>query len=306
MAHSRATHEDHSKHGDNCPHKQAAQAKTVHEHHDHEHMKHEEHGGGASCHGGSHADHAMMVKDYKKRFWICFAVMFPVLAISPMIQHFLGLGESLRFKGDMVILAALSSVVFFYGGMPFFKGMIAELRGRLPGMMTLIAIAITSAYLYSVAIVFGMEGEDFFWELVTLVNIMLFGHWIEMKSVMGAGEALEQLARLMPSEAHKIMPDGSVKDVPLDQLQLGDQVLIKPGEKVPADGKIIKGQTSLNESMLTGESKPIAKTAGANVIGGSINGEGSITVEVTKTGGESFLSQVIDLVRQAQESRSKT
>lgn len=137
--------------------------------------------------------------------------------------------------------------------------MIAELRGRLPGMMTLIAIAITSAYLYSVAIVFGMEGEDFFWELVTLVNIMLFGHWIEMKSVMGAGEALEQLARLMPSEAHKIMPDGSVKDVPLDQLQLGDQVLIKPGEKVPADGKIIKGQTSLNESMLTGESSRLPR-----------------------------------------------
>lgn len=304
MAHSHAAHEDHSKHGDDCPHKQAQKAATAPAPHDHAAMKHS--GGGASCHSGSHADHAHMVEDYKKRFWICFALMFPVLALSPMIQEFLGLGDSWRFKGDMYLLAALSSVVFFYGGVPFFKGMIAELKGKLPGMMTLIAIAITAAYLYSVAIVLGLPGMDFFWELVSLVNIMLFGHWIEMKSVMGAGEALEQLARLMPSEAHKVMPDGSVQDVPLDQLHLGDQVLIKPGEKVPADGKIIKGSTSLNESMLTGESKPVAKVAGANVIGGSINGEGSIYVEVTKTGGESFLSQVIELVKQAQESKSKT
>lgn len=302
-----AKHEDHSKHDDNCPHKQAEQKKAqLANTHNHEHMKHEEHGGGASCHSGSHADHAMMVSDYKKRFWVCFIITLPVLLLSPMIQEFLGLGDSLRFKGDMYILAIFSSVIFFYGGIPFFKGLISETRAKLPGMMTLIAIAITSAYLYSIAIVFGLPGMDFFWELATLVDIMLFGHWIEMKSVMGAGEALEQLAKLMPSEAHKIMPDGSVKEVPLDQLQSGDQVLIKPGEKIPADGKIIKGESSLNESMLTGESKPIAKAAGMNVIGGSINGEGSLTVEVTKTGGESFLSQVIELVRQAQESKSKT
>ena len=307
--------EDHSQHGDNCPHKKAEQqkAKTVpmnhagHEHHGHMEHEHMDHGGhGASCHGGSHADHAMMVGDYKKRFWFCALLTLPVLALSPMIQQFLGLGESLRFKSDMYLLATLSSVVYFYGGIPFFKGLVAEVRGKLPGMMTLVAIAITAAYLYSVAIVLGLPGMDFFWELATLVDIMLFGHWIEMKSVMGAGEALEQLARLMPSAAHKLMPDGSVTDVPLDQLQHGDQVLIKPGEKIPADGKILKGESSLNESMLTGESKPVAKAAGANVIGGSINGEGSLTVEVTKTGGESFLSQVIDLVRQAQESKSKT
>ncbi len=253
-----------------------------------------------------HSHHTGMVSDYKKRFWVCFILMVPVLVVSPMIQHFLGLGEHWRFSGDSILLTILSSIVFFYGGLPFFKGLIKELKNRLPGMMTLIAIAITTAYLYSVAVVFGLKGADFFWELVTLVNIMLFGHWIEMKSVMGAGKAIEQLARLMPSEAHQLMPDGSVKEVPLDQLQIGDQVLIKPGEKVPADGKVINGQTSMNESMLTGESKPVAKSVGGTVIGGSINGEGSVTVEVTKTGRDSFLSQVIELVKQAQASKSKT
>jgi len=299
--HGQMKAEDHSMHGDDCPHKKAEQqkAQAAHEHDEHK-------GHGASCHGGSHADHAMMVGDYKKRFYICALLTLPVMALSPMIQQFLGLGESLRFKGDMYLLAALSSIIYFYGGIPFFKGLIAEVRGKLPGMMTLVAIAITAAYLYSVAIVLGLSGMDFFWELATLVDIMLFGHWIEMKSVMGAGEALEQLARLMPSEAHKLMPDGSMQDVPLEQLQNGDRVLVKPGEKIPADGKIIKGESALNESMLTGESKPVAKAVGANVIGGSINGEGSLTVEVTKTGSESFLSQVIDLVRQAQESKSKT
>jgi Cu2+-exporting ATPase len=290
---------EHQHHGEQCPHKHAAE-KSGHRHAAHDHGKAD-----ASCHGG-HGDHAGMVADYKKRFWFCLALTFPILLLSPMLQHFAGLGDAWRFSGDMYILATLSSIVFFYGGIPFFKGLWNELRGGLPGMMTLVAIAITAAYLYSLAIVFGLPGMDFFWELATLVDIMLLGHWIEMKSVMGAGEALNQLARLMPQDAHKIMPDGSVVDVPLDQLKLGDQVLVKPGEKVPADGKIIKGQTSLNESMLTGESKPVEKTVGMIVIGGSINGEGAITVEVTKTGAESFLSQVIELVKQAQESKSKT
>lgn len=258
-----------------------------------------------SMHTG-HAGHAGMVKDFKKRFWICLILTIPVLALSPMIQHFVGLGETLRFRGDMIWLALISSVVYFYGGAPFFKGLIKESKEKNPGMMTLIAVAITAAYLYSVANVLGLEGTDFFWELVTLIDIMLLGHWIEMKSVMGAGDALEHLARLMPSSAHKVMSDGSVNEVPLEHLQPGDQVLVKPGEKIPADGKILKGQTAINESMLTGESKPVAKEAGANVIGGSINGEGSINVEVSKTGKGTFLSQIIELVKKAQESKSKT
>lgn len=278
-------------------------------HHSHDHSTHggQKAGGAAAGHGGHHGhDHAHMVEDYRKRFFICLAFTLPVLGLSPMLQHFAGLGGSWRFAGDMYILAALSSIVYVIGGTPFLKGLVSEAKDRSPGMMTLIAIAITAAYAYSLSTVFGLKGSDFFWELVTLIDIMLFGHWIEMKSVMGAGQALEQLARLMPSDAHKVLADGSTKDVPLDELKKGDKVLVKPGEKVPADGAIIKGQTSLNESMLTGESKPVSKTVGATVIGGSINGEGSIEVEVTRMGAESFLSQVIELVRQAQDSKSRT
>jgi Cu2+-exporting ATPase len=223
-----------------------------------------------------------------------------------MIQHFLGLGKSIRFFGDQYVLFGLSSVVYFYGGYPFLKGVLSELRATKPGMMTLISVAITTAYLYSSAVVFGLSGNILFWELATLIDIMLFGHWIEMKSVMGASKALEELVRLMPSDAHKVMPDGSVKDVPLSELNAGDKVLVKPGEKIPADGVVVDGESSVNESMLTGESVPVSKKLDAKVIGGSVNGEGSITVEVKKTGKDSYLSQVIELVRQAQESKSRT
>ena len=173
-------------------------------------------------------------------------------------------------------------------------------------MMTLVSVAIVTAYFYSSVVVFGLTGKMFFWELATLVDIMLLGHWIEMKSVMGASKALEELAKLMPSDAHKLMPNGSVKDVPLSELVVGDKVLIKPGEKIPADGIIVEGESSVNEAMLTGEATPVAKKTDGKVIGGSINGEGSLTIEVKGTGKDSFLSQVIDLVKQAQESKSKT
>ncbi len=223
-----------------------------------------------------------------------------------MIQHFLGLGESIRFFGDQYVLFGLSSVIYFYGGYPFLRGIIGEIKSRKPGMMTLISIAISTAYFYSSAVVFGLSGNILFWELATLIDIMLLGHWIEMKSIMGASKALEELVRLMPSDAHKVMPDGSVIDVPLNELSSGDKVLVKPGEKIPADGEVIEGESSVNESMLTGESVPVSKIHGATVIGGSVNGEGSITVDVRKTGKDSYLAQVIELVRQARESKSKT
>ncbi|HDO35692.1 MAG TPA: cadmium-translocating P-type ATPase, partial [Nitrospirae bacterium] len=186
------------------------------------------------------------------------------------------------------------------------KGIYDELKQLKPGMMTLIAVAISTAYVYSSIVVFGLKGKIFFWELATLVDIMLLGHWIEMKSVMGASRALEELAKLMPSEAHLLMPDGGTEDVPLERLKAGDRVLVKPGEKVPADGEVSDGETSVNEAMLTGESMPVAKKAGDKVIGGAINGDGSIVVEIMKTGKDSFLSQVIDLVREAQQSKSRT
>jgi len=270
------------------------------------HMEHEEHGE-HEVHGvGDGGHHAMMVEDFRKRFWISLALTIPVLILSPMIQMFLGLGETLRFPGDTFIVFGLASVIFFYGGYPFLTGLIDEARKRTPGMMTLIGVATSTAYFYSTATVFGLPGTDFFWELATLIDVMLLGHWMEMRSIMGASRALEELARLMPQDAHKVMPDGSVQDVPLSALDVDDRVIVKPGEKIPADGEVADGQTSVNEAMLTGESKPVDKAVGMTVIGGSINGEGSITVAVKKTGKDSFLAQVIDLVREAQESKSKT
>ena len=264
---------------------------------------------GTHHHGSPHSsthDHGAMISDFKIRFWISSLLTLPVLLLSPMVQLLFFSQIIFAFKGDSYLLFFISSLIFFYGGWPFLKGLVSEVKALQPGMMTLIAIAITTAYIYSVLVVFGLSGEMFFGELATLIDIMLLGHWIEMKSVLGAGKALEELARLMPAVAHQVMPDGSTRDVVLHQLGVNDIVLIKPGEKVPADGVVIAGESSVNEAMLTGESKPISKQKGSSIIGGAINGEGSLTVRVKKTGKDSFLSQVIDLVRQAQDSKSKT
>ncbi|MGB9936172.1 MAG: copper-translocating P-type ATPase [Methanobacterium sp.] len=257
---------------------------------------------------GMHGEHMHldMISDLKRRFWISLIITIPILILSPTVQELVGLGESIRFSGDLYVLFILSSIVYFYGGYPFFKGFYSQIKSRIPGMDVLITVAITTAYLYSSAVVFGLMGEVFFWELATLIDIMLIGHWLEMRSVMGASRALEKLVKLMPSSAHKIVHNGHTKDVPLDKLNIGDQVLIKPGEKVPVDGEIIKGNTSIDESMLTGESQPVFKEVGGEVIGGSINGDGSIIAEIKKTGKDSFLSQVINLVEEAQGSKSKT
>jgi P-type Cu2+ transporter len=253
-----------------------------------------------------HDHHSHLLDDFKRRFWISLVITLPILMLSPMIQGFLGLGDSTRFTGDIFVLFGISSIVFFYGGYPFLKGLIDESKSVNPGMMTLISLAIIVAFFYSSAVVFGLPGKIFFWELATLIDVMLLGHWIEMKSVMGSSRALDELAELMPSTAHKLMEDGSMKDVDLRELNVGDRIIIKPGEKIPADAEITEGDTTVDESMLTGESKPVSKTIGTNVIGGAINGEGSITVEVKKTGKDSYLSQMTELVREAQESKSKT
>lgn len=247
-----------------------------------------------------------MVADFRRRFWVSLGLTLPILALSPLIQQFLGLRATLAFPGDSYLLFILSSGVFFYGGWPFLSGALSEIGKRAPGMMTLIGLAIVVAYLYSSAVVFGLAGKVFFWELATLIDVMLLGHWIEMRSVMGASGALEALVKLMPTEAHRLDEAGNLDDVPVTELRQGDRVVVKPGEKVPTDGAIVEGKTSLNESMLTGESKPVSKGPGEEVIGGSINGEGAITLEIRKTGEETYLSQVIEMVRQAQGSRSRT
>jgi P-type Cu2+ transporter len=259
---------------------------------------------GHSGHAGH--NHSQMVADLRKRLWISLLLTIPILGLSPMIQHGLGLGEGWRFAVDAYILAALSSAIYIYGGWPFLDGLRQEIRARNPGMMTLVGVAITAAYIYSVATVVGLAGDDFFWELVTLIDIMLLGHWIEMKSVIGAGAALEKLVALMPDTAHLLSTDGSTQEVAVSTLKGGEHLLVKPGEKIPADAGIIKGQTSVNESMLTGESKPVAKQEGDTVIGGAINGEGAIVIEVKHTGADSFLSGVIKLVQEAQASKSRT
>ncbi len=285
---------------------------SEHEHHEHKahegHAGHAEHGGighGEHGHHDHHAHHAQMVADFRRRFWVSLGLTVPILLLSPLIQKLLGLPEALAFPGASYVQLLFASTVYFYGGWPFLKGMWNELRKRQPGMMTLIALAISVAYVYSAAVVLGLRGQVFFWELATLIDVMLLGHWIEMRSVLGASKALEELARLMPSTAH-LLKDGTVEDVPIEVLKPGDRVLVKPGEKIPVDGVVVEGRTTVNESMLTGESRPVEKGEGDEVIGGAINGESAITVEVRRTGDETYLAQVIDLVRKAQEARSKT
>ncbi|WP_226035085.1 heavy metal translocating P-type ATPase [Aquibacillus saliphilus] len=293
------TKHDNHKHVDNNQHHED---NINYDHHkDHEHgdqgHDHDNHG-----HGGH--DHSHMLDDFKKRFYISLIVTIPILIFSPMIQSFLGYEFS--FPGVMYVLFALATFIFFYGGKPFLTGSYDELKQKNPGMMTLIALAIVVAYVYSSLTVFGLSGSNFFWELATLIVIMLLGHWIEMRSVMGASNALEELVKMIPSEAHLIGENGDMKDVKVDQLVQGNKVLVKPGEKVPVDGLIEKGQSDVNESMLTGESVPVEKTTDDQVIAGSINGEGSLTLQVEKTGEDSYLSQVVKMVKEAQESRSKT
>ncbi len=255
-------------------------------------------------HNNHEGHHEMMVADFRKRFIFSLILMIPILALSPMIQMLLGVDW--RFTGDAYLLFALSSLLFFYGGKPFLTGAIDEFKKKAPAMMMLIALAITVAYVYSSLTVFLLKGNDFFWELATLVVIMLLGHWIEMKSVMGASKALEELVKLMPEIAHLISENGETRDVPVKDLKEGDLVLVKPGEKVPIDGIIYDGASSVNESMITGESVPVDKGKDAEIIGGAINGEGILKFRVNRVGDKTFLSQIIKMVREAQESKSNT
>lgn len=220
-----------------------------------------------------------------------------------MIQHWFGF--HLAFAGSKYVLLLLSSFIYFYGGTPFLKGMVSEIGGSAIGMMTLVAIAISVAFVYSVATVFGLKGMDFFWELATLIDIMLLGHWLEMRSTMAASSALQSLVALLPSVVH-VERNGSVTDVNVKDLKHNEVAVIKPGEKIPADGLIIEGSSTVNESMLTGESVPARKKKDDKVIAGSVNGDGSLKIKVTGTGEESYLNKVITLVQSAQSAKSNT
>src|SRR5450432_431508 len=272
---------------------------------DHSKMSHGsmQHGDNPKMGMEGHDHHKMMIADFRKRFYVVLALTVPVMLLSTMIQQFIGVHW--QFSGSTYLLLVLSSIVYFYGGWPFLKGLVDELKAKTPGMMFLIGFAITVAYAYSVAVVFGLKGMDFFWELATLILIMLLGHWIEMKSVAGASKDLELLVQLMPSDAHMVMPE-MIHDVKTDSLKEKDIILVKPGEKVAADGIILDGESYLNESLLTGESKPVRKMRVDKVIAGSMNGNGAIKVTVSHAAKDSYLSQVVKLVDDAQKSKSKT
>ncbi|MFQ5536007.1 MAG: heavy metal translocating P-type ATPase [Gemmatimonadota bacterium] len=241
---------------------------------------------------------------FRDRFWVSFWLTIPTLIWSPSVQ------EWLNFNAPAVPLARFipaifGSAVFLYGGLVFVQGGIRELRARLPGMMTLISLAISVAFLYSLAVTLGWDGQPLWWELATLVTIMLLGHWIEMKSISQAEGALKELAKLLPDAAVRIREDGETEEIPVSELQEGDLVLVRPGASIPADGVVEEGRSDINESMLTGESKPVSKASGDEVVAGTVNGSGSLRVRVTGTGEKTALAGIMRLVADAQMSRSR-
>jgi Cu2+-exporting ATPase len=247
--------------------------------------------------------HAMHTGMLKKQFFVCLALTIPVLILSQAIQTWFH--YTIAFPYQSYVLLLLAATIYAYGGWPFLKGLTQELRKRQPGMMTLIGTAISVAFFFSAATVFVPIGNDFFWELATLIDVMLLGHWIESRSVLGASKALEELVRILPTAAH-VVKDGKIVDVPTAELIVGDVVLIRPGEKIPSDGEVVEGESFVSEALLTGESKPVRKQKADKVIGGAINGDGALSARIERTGESTYLSQVIRLVKQAQESRSRT
>jgi Cu2+-exporting ATPase len=308
MQHEAHEHEmDHSEHEMHDHHNGQKMEGMNHENHSGHNMgsmAHEGHDihGGHAGHGTDHTGHEMM---FRTRFWWSLLLTIPVLLYSSALQNWLGFSLP-AFPGSNWIPFVFSLVIFGYGGLPFLKMAIPEIQNRKPGMMTLISLAISVALVYSLLAQLTSLGEGFFWELVTLIDIMLLGHWLEMRSVRQASGALDELAKLMPDKAERIKEDGSIETVSAASLQTGDMLLVRPGASVPADGEIIEGQSSLNESMITGESRPVKKSKGDKVIAGTINGDGSLRVRVTATGDETALAGIMRLVDQAQKSKSKT
>ncbi|MFB6190345.1 MAG: copper-translocating P-type ATPase [Candidatus Nanohaloarchaea archaeon] len=262
--------------------------------------EHDEEHGGDSGHG--HRHHELM---FRRKFIVSTLLSIPVLLYSPFLQANLGFSMPV-FPGSQFVVPVLSVLIFGYGGLPFLKMARSELEDRKPGMMMLISLAITVAFVYSLAALVLPTESSFFWELVTLIDIMLLGHWIEMRSVRKASGALDELAELMPDTAEKILEDGSTEEVRVSELEEGDKVLVRPGASIPADGKVYEGESSVDESMITGESKPVDKKSGDEVIGGTVNNDGSLRIEITATGDETALSGIMKMVEEAQESKSET
>jgi len=252
-----------------------------------------------------HTDHGGHEQMFRKRFWISLILSLPVLLFSNSIQNWLGFSMPTFFSSQWIV-PVFSTIIFAYGGIPFIKMAIAEIRNKKPGMMSLIALAISVSFLYSIATTFFSIGASFYWELVTLIVIMLLGHWMEMRSVRKASSALNELAKLLPDTAERILDNGKTETVRVTELDNGDLILIRPGESIAADGEVIEGKSDVNEALITGESKPVKKESGSSVIAGSTNEVGSLKVRVTATGDQTALAGIMRLVKQAQESKSKT
>ncbi|RIK26298.1 MAG: heavy metal translocating P-type ATPase, partial [Chloroflexi bacterium] len=262
------------------------------------HAGHEAH----AAHGVDHTGHELM---FRNRFWVCLVLTIPVLLYSHMLQMWFGFTMP-TFPGSQWVGPLFAGIIFVYGGVPFLQMAVPEIRTRQPGMMTLISLAITVAFVYSLATLWIDPAGGFFWEMALLIDVMLLGHWLEMRSVRQASGALNELAKLMPDEAERIQPDGSTERVPTGVLRTGDVVLVRPGASVPADGEVVEGTSEVNEAMITGESKPVKKEPGVKVIAGTVNGDGSLRVRVTATGEETALSGIMRLVQEAQQSKSAT
>jgi Cu2+-exporting ATPase len=254
---------------------------------------------------GEHIDHTGHEELFRRRFWVSLMLSIPVLLYSPMVQDWLNFSMP-EFSGSRWVTLAFSVVIFLYGGIPFLQMAGPELRQRKPGMMTLISMAISVAFVYSLAAFSGDFGEGFFWELVTLIDVMLLGHWLEMRSVRQASGALNELAKLMPDTAERLLPDGQTETVPASDLRVGDLILVRPGASVPADGEVVEGESEVNEAMITGESRPVPKAEGDRLIAGTVNGDGSLRVQVTAVGEETALAGIMRLVEEAQQSKSST
>lgn len=301
-AHHPGHHADHSAHDAHAPDHAAARE---HEHHEHAHQPAAPGARAAHSAHRAHVDHTGHEDMFRRRFWISLLLTIPVLLFSPMLQDWFGFSMP-EFNGDRWIGPVFAIAIFLYGGVPFLQMAVPELRNRRPGMMTLISLAITAAFVYSLFAVFAAPDTGFFWEMATLIDIMLLGHWLEMRSVRQASGALSELAKLMPDTAERIEADGEVREVPAHALRPGDLVLVRPGASIPADGEVEEGRSDVNEAMVTGESRPVTKEPGDRVIAGTINGDGSLRVRITATGDETTLAGIMRLVEQAQQSKSDT
>ncbi len=285
---------DHNNHTDNQSHDQ------------HDHKAHERNEGSKGHEGHEkHTDHSGHEQMFRTRFWWSLILSIPVLVFSPLLQRLLNFSTP-DFPGSSWIPFVFSLIIFGYGGIPFLKMAVPEIQNRKPGMMTLISLAISVAFVYSVYAQLANVGEGFFWELVTLIDIMLLGHWLEMRSVRQASGALNELAKLIPDTAERLREDGSTETVAADELHQDDLILVRPGASIPADGVVTEGESKVNEAMVTGESKPVKKEPEEKVIAGTINGEGSLRVRVMATGDDTALAGIMRLVEQAQQSKSST